>query len=90
MELKTCPFCGGKAGIKQSEVIVMERHRDSVRFDFSIRCVNCNATAPGAYGYISANLSVSGDLNVWHDDRPSAAESWNRRANGNEDVREEN
>jgi Lar family restriction alleviation protein len=81
MELKHCPFCGGIAAIKQSGIDVMTTHRDSVRFDFSIRCENCKATAPGAYGYISANLSSSGDLNVWHDDRPSAAESWNRRAN---------
>ena len=81
MELKPCPFCGGKAAVKQSGVEVMATNRDSVRFDFSIRCVNCNATAPGAYGYISANLSRTGDLNIWHDERPSAIESWNRRAN---------
>jgi Lar family restriction alleviation protein len=81
MELKPCPFCGGKAAVKQSGVEVMATNRDSVRFDFSIRCVNCNATAPGAYGYISANLSRTGDLNIWHDERHSAIESWNRRAN---------
>jgi len=81
MELKPCPFCGGKAAIKQSGIEVMATNRDSVRFDFSIRCVNCNATAPGAYGYISANLSRTGDLNIWHDERPSAIEAWNRRAN---------
>lgn len=80
MELKPCPFCGGKAIIKQTYVSVMETNRDSVSFDIEIRCVKCNATAPGAYGYISANLSSSGDLNVWHDDRASAIESWNRRA----------
>ena len=80
MELKDCPFCGGKAIFKQLRVQIMETNRDSVRFDFSIVCVNCNATAPGAYGYIAANLSRDGEVNVWHDDRPSAAESWNRRA----------
>lgn len=81
MELKPCPFCGGKAAIKQRGIEVMATNRDSVRFDFSIRCVNCNATAPEAYGYISANLSGTGNLNVWHDERPSAIEAWNRRAN---------
>lgn len=80
MELKDCPFCGGKAIIKQSRAQIMETNRDSVRFDFSVVCVNCNATAPGAYGYIAANLSRDGNVNVWHDDRPSAVESWNRRA----------
>ena len=81
MELKPCPFCGGGAAIKQTGIEVMETNRDSVRFDFSIRCVKCNATAPGAHGFISAKLSRSGDLNVWHDERPDAIESWNRRAN---------
>ena len=80
MELDKCPFCGGKAGFKQSGIKIMETNRDSVRFDFSIRCINCNATAPDAYGYIAANLSRNGEVNVWHDDRPSAMESWNRRA----------
>lgn len=80
MELKDCPFCGGKAIIKQSGAQIMETNRDSVRFDFSVVCVNCKATAPGAYGYIAANLSRDGEVNVWHDDRPSAVDMWNRRA----------
>lgn len=79
--LKPCPFCGGKAVIQQTGVKIMETNRDSVRFDFRIVCINCKATAPGAYGYISANLSRDGDVNVWHDDRPSAVGSWNRRTN---------
>lgn len=79
MELKPCPFCGGKAAIKQTSVQVMETNRDSTSFDFRIECLNCNATAPGAYGYISANLSRDGELNVWHDDRATAAASWNMR-----------
>lgn len=84
MEIKPCPFCGGKAAIKQRGVEVMATNRDSVRFDFSIRCINCDATAPGAFGYISANLSRTGDLNIWHDERPSAIESWNRRTADND------
>lgn len=81
MELKRCPFCGGKAVIQQTGVEIMETNRDSVRFDFRIVCVNCKATAPGAHGYISVNLSRTGDLNAWHDARGSAIEAWNRRAN---------
>jgi len=79
-ELKPCPFCGGKAIIKQERAQIMETNRDSARFDFSVVCVNCNAKAPGAFGYIAANLSRDGYVNVWHDDRPSAILSWNRRA----------
>ena len=78
--LKPCPFCGGGAVIKQTGIEVMQTNRDSVSFNFRIRCKNCDATAPGAQGYISANLSKDGVLNVWHDDRPSAILSWNRRA----------
>lgn len=81
MELKPCPFCGGKAVIQQSEIGIMETNRDSVRFDFSIRCINCKSTAPGANGYIAVKLARDGELNVWHDGRVSAIESWNRRAN---------
>lgn len=78
--MKDCPFCGGVAIFKQTAVQIMETNRDSVRFDFRIECVNCQATAPGAYGYVSANLSRDGELNVWHDDRATAEASWNMRA----------
>jgi Lar family restriction alleviation protein len=80
MELKPCPFCGGKAKIEQTRCEIMETNRDSVRFNFSIRCRKCGATAPFAYGYIAVNLSATGELNPWHDDRPSAIKAWNRRA----------
>ena len=80
MELKPCPFCGGKAKVAQSGCEVMQTNRDSVRFDFSVRCRKCGATAPGADGYVSANLSENGELNVWHDDRLFAIAAWNRRA----------
>ena len=78
--MENCPFCGGRAVFKQTAVQIMETNTDSVRFDFRIECVNCHATAPGAYGYISANLSRDGKLNVWHDDRITAEVSWNMRA----------
>ena len=79
MELKPCPFCGGKAIVEEERAEIMETNRDSVRFNFSIRCCKCRATAPFAHGYVAANLSETGELNAWHDDRPSASEAWNRR-----------
>lgn len=81
MELKHCPFCGGKAKVEQTSCGIMETNRGSAMFNFSIRCRKCKATAPYAYGCIAANLSETGELNVWHDDRPSAIEAWNRRVN---------
>ena len=76
MELKPCPFCGGKAKIEKTS---RGTNGDSCQLSFSIRCVKCGATAPGAYGYISINLAGDGELNLWHDDRSSATEAWNRR-----------
>ena len=78
-EMKSCPFCGGVAKIGQTKCDVMDYNSLSARFDFSIRCKNCDATAPNAYGFIAANLSSSGELIVWHDDRPKAIAAWNRR-----------
>lgn len=80
MELKPCPFCGGKAKIDQTGCEVMATNRNSVSFDFTVRCRKCGATTPKAYGYIAVNLGYGGNLNPWHDDRPRAIEAWNRRA----------
>ena len=78
-ELKPCPFCGGKAKIE--EISCGTESQNSVRLSFWIHCVKCRATAPGASGHISINLSHSGELNLWHDDRESAIGAWNRRMN---------
>ncbi len=78
--LRSCPFCGGKAAVKQTAVQCMETNRDSARFDFVIECLNCHARAPGGNGYVSVNLARDGELNAWHNDRPSAVASWNQRA----------
>lgn len=76
-KLKTCPFCGGGAKVEQISCGI--EAPDSVKLFFRIGCEKCGATAPGASGYISINLSRSGELNPWHDDRKSAIEAWNRR-----------
>ena len=75
--LESCPFCGGEAKIAQTGYGTLSSN--SAKLMFQIRCAKCGATAPGACGYIAINLSVAGELNPWHDDRPSAIEAWNRR-----------
>lgn len=77
-QLKPCPFCGNDAEVKQTGYGT--ESLNSVKLSFRIECAKCGATAPGASGYISINLSHSGGLNTWHDDRESAIEAWNRRA----------
>lgn len=77
-ELKPCPFCGGKAYFEQRGYGTTDL--GSVRLAFSIRCKKCGIFGPGSDGHIAINLSSTGELNVWHDDRKQAIEAWNRRA----------
>lgn len=76
-ELKPCPFCGGEAIISQTASGMMEMA--SCQLSFSIQCIKCRATAPGADGYVAVNLARDGLLNIWHDDREKAIKAWNRR-----------
>lgn len=78
-KLKPCPFCGGVAKVEQTSYGT--ESPNSAKLSFRIECARCGATAPGASGYISVNLSRSGELNPWHDDRESAIKAWNRRNN---------
>lgn len=78
VELKPCPFCGNDAKVEQTGYGT--ESPNSARLSFRVECVKCGATAPGASGYISINLSRSGGLNIWHDDRESEIKKWNRRA----------
>ena len=77
-QLKRCPFCGSKAKIEQTAYGTMDNA--SCKLSFSVRCTECDATAPNANGYIAINLSSDGSLNIWHDDRLKAIDAWNRRA----------
>lgn len=75
-ELKSCPFCGGKAQFEQTRV---STEPCTVVLFYQIRCKDCGASAPKADGYLTCNLSKNGTVNVCHDDRQLAIGAWNRR-----------
>ena len=78
VELKPCPFCGGKAVFEQIDFGKAERC--SVGMQFKIRCKKCGSTMPRKSLNVFIKLSETGELNIWLDDRAEAIEAWNRRA----------
>lgn len=76
MELKPCPFCGGRPEIVQSG---HGTEGNSVQIYFRISCRKCGATSAKPNGRIAINLNFAGELNVWHDDREECEKEWNRR-----------
>ena len=77
IELKPCPFC---KGIATYSLTATGHESGSAFIRFKISCRKCGAIAPGASGRVCVNIKSSGELNVWGDDRASAAEAWNRRS----------
>lgn len=81
IELKPCPFCGGKAEFYLSGI---EQHKfpDRIKWIFSIRCSQCRASSSGGLANIvEINLENDGQMRVFADDREKAVEHWNRRSN---------
>lgn len=75
LELKPCPFCGGKAEFKTILTGCVNNARE---FGFKIRCVNCGTTIPKTYQLI-INLDSKGLMEVLTDERQAAVDDWNRR-----------
>lgn len=76
IELKRCPFCGGKA-VYVTKNNVSGHH--CVGFDYTVVCGDCGVRLPERYE-IRFSLSENGGLNVLNDGRQIAADRWNRRA----------
>lgn len=76
-ELKTCPFCGGKAKFRP---ITNSIHGANRGFLFRIECSRCGVTLPKQYAleYVFTEL---GGLKAVVDEREMAIKSWNRRVN---------
>ena len=75
IKLKPCPFCGGET-VYITKSNVSEHH--CVGFDFKVGCEDCEMSLPGRYK-IRFSLSENGEPNVLTDERPIAAEKWNKR-----------
>ena len=77
VELKPCPFCGGKANF----LIKTYMERGVTRgYTFGIYCTKCDITLPKTNYIIEFEMSSDdGKLKVTTDERPQAIEAWNRR-----------
>lgn len=75
IDLKSCPLCGGRA-IYDVNSFMSSHHFMGI--DFQIKCEKCGLTHPKMFK-IRMDMSDNGKLNISQDDRPLAAETWNRR-----------
>lgn len=78
IDLKPCPFCGGKAVFRETRI---GKHQEYRTIDFIIECEECNASPIKENNRISFKLTECGELSALQDDRDRAAKEWNRRAN---------
>ena len=75
--LKPCPFCGGKA---EYNSVAVKFDSCSRGFDFDVRCSKCGATAGRRIYSVTVRLASDGEIENAKDERPEAADVWNRRA----------
>jgi len=76
-DLKPCPFCGGEA-IYQKTSRFSDRNV-IVGFDFVVGCKHCGMSLPKSFS-VSFSMDEKGELIPNKDDRETARELWNRRA----------
>lgn len=76
IELKPCPFCGGKADFKTRSNL---SSHSEVGFDFTIKCRECDVEIPRTYR-VTLAIGMSGRINTIIDERQKAMDDWNRRA----------
>lgn len=82
IELKACPFCGGKAVFKTA---APQKTNDSVGYEFLIGCYECGATVRDAKGTAFLKLQYDGSVTIANSKAVEvAAKAWNRRT---EDAR---
>lgn len=73
MELKPCPFCGGKADYKRTVIKTNGAWCDAI----NVRCTSCDAR--------SNRILYSAKLHKNDAEYIEAAEAWNRRADNETD-----
>lgn len=82
IELKECPFCGGKAIFRSKSTII-----DSVGagFHYSIKCQKCGLEYP-EFGTVQMRLNEDGTVSFIQDDRYELAVMWNFRIEKNAEL----
>lgn len=77
IELKPCPFCGGEAKF----LIKCTSERGVSRgYGFGIYCSKCGVTTAKTNYALEFRMGDNGEIEIATDERPLAAEAWNRRA----------
>lgn len=82
IELKECPFCGGKAIFRTKSTITGSAN---VGFYFSIKCEKCGLEYP-EHGAVTLLLNEEGTVSFIKDDRYELAVRWNSRIEKNADL----
>lgn len=82
IELKECPFCGGKAIFKSKSTIAGSIN---VGFYFSIECEKCGLEYP-EHGAVTLLLNEEGTVSSVQDDRDELAAKWNSRIEKNAEL----
>lgn len=78
MPLKPCPFCGGKASVRNEH----DDERFGYRETWQIRCSQCGATAPGSSYMPFGEWVGGGKPNIQQDQYAQmlkAYDNWNTR-----------
>ena len=83
IELKPCPFCGGKPVFAPTST---GREGITRYFHFDIKCESCNIFAPshGTAWEVSFMITSDGEIKFTKDDRNAAINAWNRRAHNDD------
>lgn len=76
LNLKPCPFCGGKAEFYVKKHIVSEMKS---YWCIGVCCTKCNLILPKLYSLTLA-LGTNAEIQAIADERQRAVDDWNRRA----------
>lgn len=82
IELKECPFCGGKAIFFTKRTITSSIN---VGFYYSIKCQKCGLEYP-EHGTVTLLLNEDGTVKFIRDNRDELATRWNSRIEKNADF----
>lgn len=76
-ELKSCPFCNGKAKFEVIDTRQSTLQNGAMRFTFVVKCGECGAELPNLYA-CDVDMDESGEIHTYNDRRYDATNDWNR------------